>query len=216
MCSHPTCRSAGVKFRYCLYCKKPVTKQNFRSRHLHADLDPNHNSKMGKLVRKRSTSDTSSGKKDDADRSAKQRKLATDTKRSTRWTALLKERPAGFANMDDWISEVVFASDPKSKFAEEDALASIPEEDTKMATWNALLKERLEGDMDKAAVNKWLTRVLDASVREEEEEEPKPEAVKEEEEEAKTKAEEPTPLPAIDPAESTEPTDEQLEDVSVN
>eukprot|EP00980_Cylindrotheca_fusiformis_P008015 scaffold1706_cov116-Cylindrotheca_fusiformis.AAC.18 len=38
MCSHPTCRSFGVKFRYCLYCKKPVTKQNFRSRHLHADL----------------------------------------------------------------------------------------------------------------------------------------------------------------------------------
>ena len=38
MCSHPTCRAAGVKFRYCYYCKKPVTKQNFRSRHLHADL----------------------------------------------------------------------------------------------------------------------------------------------------------------------------------
>eukprot|EP00529_Nitzschia_sp_RCC80_P015140 CAMPEP_0113482200 /NCGR_PEP_ID=MMETSP0014_2-20120614/22796_1 /TAXON_ID=2857 /ORGANISM="Nitzschia sp." /LENGTH=699 /DNA_ID=CAMNT_0000375709 /DNA_START=307 /DNA_END=2406 /DNA_ORIENTATION=- /assembly_acc=CAM_ASM_000159 len=41
LCSHPACRSAGVKFRYCYYCKKPVTKQNFRSRHLHADLDPN-------------------------------------------------------------------------------------------------------------------------------------------------------------------------------
>lgn len=27
-----------MKFRYCLYCKKPVTKQNFRSRHLHADV----------------------------------------------------------------------------------------------------------------------------------------------------------------------------------
>lgn len=37
-CSHPVCRAAGVKFRYCLYCKKPVTKQNFRSRHLHADV----------------------------------------------------------------------------------------------------------------------------------------------------------------------------------
>lgn len=38
LCSHPSCRSVGVKFRYCYYCKKPVTKQNFRSRHLHADL----------------------------------------------------------------------------------------------------------------------------------------------------------------------------------
>lgn len=38
LCSHPTCRAVGVKFRYCYFCKKPVTKQNFRSRHLHADL----------------------------------------------------------------------------------------------------------------------------------------------------------------------------------
>jgi hypothetical protein len=37
LCSHPACRAAGVKFRYCAYCMKPVTKQNFRSRHLHAD-----------------------------------------------------------------------------------------------------------------------------------------------------------------------------------
>eukprot|EP00934_Nitzschia_sp_Nitz4_P002595 Nitzschia sp. Nitz4//scaffold31_size150131//148928//149840//NITZ4_002857-RA/size150131-exonerate_est2genome-gene-0.66-mRNA-1//1//CDS//3329547746//2585//frame0 len=36
-CSHAGCRASGVKFRYCLYCRKPVTKQNFRSRHLHAD-----------------------------------------------------------------------------------------------------------------------------------------------------------------------------------
>lgn len=28
-----------MKFRYCLFCKKPVTKQNFRSRHLHADME---------------------------------------------------------------------------------------------------------------------------------------------------------------------------------
>jgi hypothetical protein len=26
LCSHPACRAAGVKFRYCLYCRKPVTK----------------------------------------------------------------------------------------------------------------------------------------------------------------------------------------------
>eukprot|EP00534_Pseudo-nitzschia_fraudulenta_P002939 CAMPEP_0201118572 /NCGR_PEP_ID=MMETSP0850-20130426/2777_1 /ASSEMBLY_ACC=CAM_ASM_000622 /TAXON_ID=183588 /ORGANISM="Pseudo-nitzschia fraudulenta, Strain WWA7" /LENGTH=570 /DNA_ID=CAMNT_0047383887 /DNA_START=213 /DNA_END=1925 /DNA_ORIENTATION=+ len=42
LCSHSVCRAAGVKFRYCFYCKKPVTKQNFRSRHLHANLDPNN------------------------------------------------------------------------------------------------------------------------------------------------------------------------------
>lgn len=41
LCSHNSCRASGVKFRYCYYCKKPVTKQNFRSRHLHSDMDPN-------------------------------------------------------------------------------------------------------------------------------------------------------------------------------
>lgn len=45
LCSHSVCRAAGVKFRYCFYCKKPVTKQNFRSRHLHANLDPKNKKK---------------------------------------------------------------------------------------------------------------------------------------------------------------------------
>jgi len=59
LCSHPSCRAAGVKFRYCLYCKKPVTKQNFRSRHLHADLDPNNKNKASNvnLDRKRASPD---------------------------------------------------------------------------------------------------------------------------------------------------------------
>lgn len=35
VCSHPACRNAGVKFRYCSYCKAPVAKRNFRRRHNH-------------------------------------------------------------------------------------------------------------------------------------------------------------------------------------
>jgi len=50
LCSHSVCRAAGVKFRYCFHCKKPVTKQNFRSRHLHASLDPNNKKKDEKEV----------------------------------------------------------------------------------------------------------------------------------------------------------------------
>lgn len=38
LCSFPSCRSAGVKFRYCLHCKVPVAKRNFRNRHRHGDL----------------------------------------------------------------------------------------------------------------------------------------------------------------------------------
>jgi len=35
MCNYPACRQAGVKFRYCLHCKVPVAKRNFRNRHRH-------------------------------------------------------------------------------------------------------------------------------------------------------------------------------------
>lgn len=35
VCSHPACRNAGVKFRYCSFCKAPVAKRNFRRRHNH-------------------------------------------------------------------------------------------------------------------------------------------------------------------------------------
>ena len=35
MCSYPACRQAGVKFRYCLQCRVPVAKRNFRNRHRH-------------------------------------------------------------------------------------------------------------------------------------------------------------------------------------
>ena len=36
LCSYFTCRNAGIKFRYCVYCKLPVAKRNFAKRHKHA------------------------------------------------------------------------------------------------------------------------------------------------------------------------------------
>lgn len=38
LCSFPSCRSAGAKFRYCLHCKLPVAKRNFRNRHKHGNM----------------------------------------------------------------------------------------------------------------------------------------------------------------------------------
>ncbi|KAL7539715.1 hypothetical protein ACHAXR_009529 [Thalassiosira sp. AJA248-18] len=38
LCSFPSCRSAGAKFRYCLHCKVPVAKRNFRNRHKHGNM----------------------------------------------------------------------------------------------------------------------------------------------------------------------------------
>jgi len=38
VCSFPDCRNRGVKFLYCAYCKDPVAKRNFRTKHTHAEL----------------------------------------------------------------------------------------------------------------------------------------------------------------------------------
>ena len=63
-----------MKFRYCFYCKKPVTKQNFRSRHLHASLDPNNKKKDEKEVDRK--------KKRNKDKAESKTKMDSETKKS--------------------------------------------------------------------------------------------------------------------------------------
>uniref|UniRef100_A0A7S4VU25 Uncharacterized protein n=1 Tax=Ditylum brightwellii TaxID=49249 RepID=A0A7S4VU25_9STRA len=36
ICSHCSCRNAGIKFRYCIKCMVPVAKQNFHRHHRHS------------------------------------------------------------------------------------------------------------------------------------------------------------------------------------
>lgn len=79
LCSHSVCRAAGVKFRYCAYCKKPVTKQNFRSRHLHADLDPNSKDKNKNKHKKKDEKEVEPKKTNGSTK----RKAATNEKAST-------------------------------------------------------------------------------------------------------------------------------------
>lgn len=40
MCSYFACRNAGIKFRYCVFCKLPVAKRNFAKRHRHSGKIP--------------------------------------------------------------------------------------------------------------------------------------------------------------------------------
>jgi hypothetical protein len=42
LCSYFACRNAGIKFRYCVYCKLPVAKRNFAKRHRHSGKIPNN------------------------------------------------------------------------------------------------------------------------------------------------------------------------------
>jgi hypothetical protein len=43
VCSFPVCRDTGVKFRFCLHCRIPVAKRNFRLRHNHLEAKPSGN-----------------------------------------------------------------------------------------------------------------------------------------------------------------------------
>eukprot|EP00339_Tiarina_fusa_P000556 CAMPEP_0117014864 /NCGR_PEP_ID=MMETSP0472-20121206/11981_1 /TAXON_ID=693140 ORGANISM="Tiarina fusus, Strain LIS" /NCGR_SAMPLE_ID=MMETSP0472 /ASSEMBLY_ACC=CAM_ASM_000603 /LENGTH=953 /DNA_ID=CAMNT_0004718533 /DNA_START=69 /DNA_END=2930 /DNA_ORIENTATION=+ len=43
VCSYFACRNAGIKFRYCTYCKLPVAKRNFCKRHKHTGKIPASN-----------------------------------------------------------------------------------------------------------------------------------------------------------------------------
>ena len=66
LCSFPSCRSAGAKFRYCLHCKVPVAKRNFRNRHKHGNLG-GLDKKKGNLKSPESPSDLDKKKKADGE-----------------------------------------------------------------------------------------------------------------------------------------------------
>ncbi|KAG7346067.1 hypothetical protein IV203_005135 [Nitzschia inconspicua] len=182
LCSHPACRSAGVKFRYCLYCKKPVTKQNFRSRHLHADLDPNHNGKMGKLVRKRSNEkhndedDDGSASEEPATKQAKMEQGPSSPTQSRHklWESLLTNRPEGLDTMNVWIGSVLSASDPQNPLPVDDEdRAAGSSESSRKDRWNALLKQRMTSGVNDVDATKWLTEVLRVSAEPENEKQEK-------------------------------------------
>jgi hypothetical protein len=148
-----------------------VTKQNFRSRHLHADLDPNHNNKIGKLVRKRSDDEnTSCDSVSSSEQPAtKQTKFTTQNvedssqSRLAHWETLLEERPEGLEKMDIWIGRVLSTSDPKVLLPNKMQTKKDSESDSRKLRWNDLLKERPGADASKDDVNSWLTQMLQVS-----------------------------------------------------
>jgi hypothetical protein len=235
LCSYPACRSTGVKFRYCLFCKKPVTKQNFRSRHLHAELDTaGVESTTSSIVategcgvvapaaaatattkrmiaKKRPASlETAEAPSsvvvpasfkvqpqrilDEEDEEDSPIPSAPSTRpmvpkgmttplpatklpsvddalrkimRRRRWNSLLSERPAGFHNMDGWMSEVIAVSDTSKVFAPSasnlsDGGVGAKSSVDQLARWGALLAERPVSSAD-GAVTAWLTKVLSTS-----------------------------------------------------
>jgi hypothetical protein len=172
---------------------------------LHADLDPNHNNKMGKLTRKRSHNDKGGDgeivENDHDDDEQQQHPSSKRIKkeqapsgppqsRPVTWTTLLKGRPSGLDTMSTWIGRVLSASDPKTPLAtaaEDDETDSKEEKDnnnsssTRTGRWNSLLKQRMtagSSSFSEMDATKWLIDVLKVSAEPEEEESVKEEKQK--------------------------------------
>lgn len=84
LCSYPQCASEGVKFCYCRFCRKPVAKQNFKSRHDHGDseADPKH----GVAEREQHESDGGSSSSSESSATSMGRKPSATERRPGRRT----------------------------------------------------------------------------------------------------------------------------------
>jgi hypothetical protein len=156
-CSFPACRSAGAKFRYCLHCKVPVAKRNFRNRHKHGN--------MGDKKRSPPSASNEAGSVPalpavegiclpvtDAKESVKEEEKNTP---EVEGEGDLK--PSSLPQPDSAVAA------PKN---EEEAANSVSvstgEDATKVQSWVSLLENKPDPD-DKEAMTEWMMKVMNAS-----------------------------------------------------
>ena len=148
LCSFPTCRSAGAKFRYCLHCKVPVAKRNFRNRHKHGNiggLDKKKSATSGK------TPESPSG----AEGEQKPRAVESDNKMAeeNEGKPLASEATGGVG--DNEAKEAAAAADGTVK-------VSSKQDATKVQEWVKLLENKPDPG-DKAAMAVWMMNLMNAT-----------------------------------------------------
>jgi hypothetical protein len=157
LCSYQACRTAGVKFRYCLVCKKPVTKQNFRSRHLHADLTNPDDASSEKMQ----TSSTKKNRKCPAPQDSNE----DDSTEPKICTEVGAPRDAKNAKTSEKTKEATEKEATKKKLGESPASSrrnDIPNLNlvSRRRRWATLLAERPSGFCN---LNSWLATVFEVS-----------------------------------------------------
>ena len=141
LCSFPSCRSAGAKFRYCLHCKVPVAKRNFRNRHKHGNLG---DKKKGNLKTPESPGDGVGGDK---------------KKKPEEDGGLKSEEPAAVAAIAADSGGDTAAADP-----EEDGKVSVStsHDANKVQEWVKLLESKPSAE-DKPAMAVWMMNLMSAT-----------------------------------------------------
>ena len=142
LCSFPSCRSAGAKFRYCLHCKVPVAKRNFRNRHKHGNLG---DKKKGNLKTPESPGDGVGGDK---------------KKKPEEDGGLKSEKPAAADSGGD----VTAAGDAAAADPDEDGKVSVStsHDANKVQEWVKLLESKPSAE-DKPAMAVWMMNLMSAT-----------------------------------------------------
>lgn len=158
-CSFPSCRSAGAKFRYCLHCKVPVAKRNFRNRHKHGNMGDKKRSPSGQLKESGS-----------APKATEQVCLPVATAAAPLPPVMenVDEKQAGEGEGDLKPSSVpkeepAEAAPTKSEEEPANSVSINTEEDAgKVQSWVSLLENKPDPD-NKEAMTEWMMKVMNAS-----------------------------------------------------
>mmetsp|Transcript_15069 Transcript_15069/g.22717 ORF Transcript_15069/g.22717 Transcript_15069/m.22717 type:complete len:681 (-) Transcript_15069:92-2134(-) len=155
-CSFPSCRSAGAKFRYCLHCKVPVAKRNFRNRHKHGN--------MGDKKRSPPSASKESGSAPPALPTGEICLPVSDSQNDGEEKAsTLKTEEEGDLKPSSLPQQDPVAAAPKN---EEESAHSVSvstgEDANKVQSWVSLLENKPDPN-NKEAMTEWMMKVMNAS-----------------------------------------------------
>jgi hypothetical protein len=156
-CSFPACRSAGAKFRYCLHCKVPVAKRNFRNRHKHGN--------MGDKKRSPPSASNEAGSVPALPAVEGICLPVTDAKESVKEEEKNTPEVEGEGDLKPSSlpqPDPAVAAPKNEEEAANSVSVSTGEDATKVQSWVSLLENKPDPD-DKEAMTEWMMKVMNAS-----------------------------------------------------
>jgi len=155
-CSFPACRSAGAKFRYCLHCKVPVAKRNFRNRHKHGNMGDKKRSPPS--ASKESENAPSFPSKEGICLPVNDVENDNDEKVKTPEVEAEGDlKPSSLPQQDPVVDAPKNEEEP-----EQSVSVSTGEDANKVQSWVSLLENKPDPN-DKEAMTEWMMKVMNAS-----------------------------------------------------
>eukprot|EP00934_Nitzschia_sp_Nitz4_P000832 Nitzschia sp. Nitz4//scaffold8_size234185//44063//45461//NITZ4_001237-RA/size234185-snap-gene-0.5-mRNA-1//1//CDS//3329559746//832//frame0 len=180
-CTYPSCRDAGIKFRYCSFCNAPVAKRNFRKRHSHSSGTSDLVETPAEKTSQQPQSDLSSIQELPA--TSQPRGVVNDdaaSKTPSSRVASVTDKDEGLSRVSDQTLTSSKAAardssgpDSSGGMAERESSTPSPNLEgtrntrvispTQLAAWGKLLDERPSFDEDPELIDAWISKVLEVS-----------------------------------------------------